>query len=108
MERALGETLGISKSQNGYDNQARLLRTAGRAAQGFGERNSRGVSQARAQISSRSESGRQVSGRKIQADTGSVRRSVGHEETADVRPVWIQRAGAGRSAATRSRLRRSA
>src|ERR1700746_3631649 len=108
MERALGETLRISESKNGYDNQARLLRTAGSAAQGVGEGNSWSVSQTRAQISSRSESGRQVGGRKIQADTGSVRRSVGHEEASDVRPVWIQRAWAGRRAAARSGLWRGA
>src|ERR1700723_1042701 len=108
MERALGETLRISESKNGYDNEARLLRTAGSAAQGVSEGTSRGVSQTRAQIPSRSEPGRQISGRKIQAVTGSVRRSVGHEEAADVRPVWIQRAGAGRSAAAGSGLWRSA
>src|ERR1700751_5478432 len=108
MERGLGETLRISESKNGYDNQARLLRTAGSAAQGVGQGTSRGVSQTRAQISSRSESGRQVGGRKIQTDTGSVRRSFGYEEAADVRPVWIQRAGAGGSAAAGRGLWRSA
>ena len=85
------------------DNQTRLLRTAGSSAQGAGEGNSRGVSQARAQISSRSESRRQIRRRKIQADPGSLRRSFGHEEAPDVRPVRIQRAGAGRRAAARAR-----
>ena len=43
--------------------------------------------------------GRQIRRREIQADSGSVRSSFGHEEAADVRPVRLQRAGAGRHAA---------
>ena len=78
---------------NGHDNQNRLLRIAGRSAQSVREGDSRGLPQARPQISSRPESRRQIRRRKIQADSGSLRSSFGHQEAPDVRPVRIQRAG---------------
>ena len=95
-----------SEQENGDSNKTRLLRAAGSSAEGAGEGNSRGVSQARAEISPRPESRRQIRGREIQANPGSLRRAFGRQETADVRPVWLQYSGDGRRSGAGSGLRR--
>src|SRR6266403_581955 len=71
------------------DSQTRLLRTAGGAAEGGREGYPRGVSQAGAEVSPGSESGRQVRGGKIQATAGSLRRPLRFQEAANVRPVRL-------------------
>ncbi len=76
-----------------------LLRASRRPAQSDGERYSRRLPQAGAQISSRPESRRQIRRRKVQADSGSLRSAFGHQEAPDVRPVRLQHAGPGRASA---------
>ena len=87
-----------SLNSYGYHDQTRLLRTAGRPAQGAAKGNPPGLPQTCAQISSRPESRRQILGRKIQAGPGSLRRSFRHQEAPDVRPVRLRDSGRGRNA----------
>src|SRR6266849_2920834 len=82
--------------------QTGLLRTVGRATQGAAQGDPPGLPQARSQVPSRSEPRRQILRRKIQADPRSLRRPVGFEEAADVRPVrLLRRKLSGRATARR-------
>ncbi len=76
--------------------------TLGVRADGLGGRYPQGLPEARAQVSSGSESGRQIRRRPLQERPGSLRHPERFEEAADVRSVRlllgerIRRAGAGR------------
>src|SRR5260370_41551670 len=96
---------------NAYDNETGLLRTAGGGAEGGRQGYSCGVSQAGAEISPGSESGRQIRGRKIQKAAGSLRRPLRFEKTAGVRPArrlqrQTSRRGAGWSRGSTRTTRR--